>query len=56
MAPVRLLQNFSDLYSYSLWKMCHPVRTVIQDCTFIRDIRASDLGKKKYQFGIISFG
>ena len=24
--PVRLLKNFSDLYAYSLWKACHPVR------------------------------
>ena len=24
--PVRLLKNFSDLYAYSFWKICHPVR------------------------------
>ena len=24
--PVRLLKSFSDLYAYSFWKICHPVR------------------------------
>ena len=24
--PVRLLKNFSDLYAYSFWKICRPVR------------------------------
>ena len=24
--PVRLLENFSDLYAHSFWKVCHPVR------------------------------
>ena len=26
MTPVRLSKNFSDLYAYSFWKVCHPVR------------------------------
>ena len=26
MTPVRLLKNFSDLYAYSFWKVCYPVR------------------------------
>ena len=26
MTPVRLLKRFSDLYGYSFWKVCHPVR------------------------------
>ena len=25
MTPVHLLKNFSDLYIYSFWKICHPV-------------------------------
>ena len=26
MTPVCLLKNFSDLYAYYFWKVCHPVR------------------------------
>ena len=26
MTPERLLKNFSDLYAFSFWKVCHPVR------------------------------
>ena len=26
MTPVRLLKNFSDLNTYSFWKVCRPVR------------------------------
>ena len=26
MTPARLLKNVSDLYAYSFWKVCHPVR------------------------------
>ena len=40
MTPVRLFKNFSDLYTYSFWKVLSPC-TAIKDCTFIRDIRVN---------------
>ena len=49
MTPVRVLKNFSDLYAYSFWKVCHPVRLLKTVCTFIRDIRVSML----YNVGMI---
>ena len=26
MKPVRLFRNFFNLYAYSFWKVCHPLR------------------------------
>ena len=48
MKLLRLLENFSDLYSYSFWKFCHPEAcAVIPDWTFIRDIWVIGLHKCK---------